>query len=242
MKEGEEDNSVVFFLKDDISANNMHQSGKWNSFKSMLGLASSTNGFGCGILPSSHRFALSAYHEYSTLLDFSIQKYSRNIKGYTTDGVVFLSEYETLGSWVRMLGSLNPMKEIVQICYGGVFAASVSNIKKQNSSVWKNMEKSLSRGNNIQEGHYAERSWAPLLATPLQKYQLDAVIQRSDGVYLHKSYMHGALTRKLKPFIHVGASGTSSAAAAEVLVGVAADTRNGESSSIILTSIFSNKD
>ena len=215
IKEGEEDNSVVFFLKDDISANNLHQSGKWNSFKSMLGLASSTNGFGCGILPGStkfglDRFALSAYHEYSTLFDFSMQNYSRNIKGYTTDGVVFQSEYETLGSWVKMLGSLNPMNEIVQICYGGVFAASVSNIKKQNSSVWKNIEKSLSRGNNIQEGHYAERSWAPLMATPLQKYQLDAVIQRSDGVYLNKSSMHGALTRKPKLFIHIGASGTSS--------------------------------
>jgi len=215
IKEGEEDNSVVFFLKDDISANNLHQSGKWNSFKSMLGLASSTNGFGCGILPGStkfglDRFALSAYHEYSTLFDFSMQNYSRNIKGYTTDGVVFQSEYETLGSWVKMLGSLNPMNEIVQICYGGVFAASVSNIKKQNSSVWKNIEKSLSRGNNIQEGHYAERSWAPSMATPLQKYQLDAVIQRSDGVYLNKSSMHGALTRKPKLFIHIGASGTSS--------------------------------
>jgi hypothetical protein len=45
-------------------------------------------------------------------------------------------------------------------------AASTANIFKQDMNVWKKMEKALERGDNIQEGHYAERIWGSLLATP----------------------------------------------------------------------------
>ena len=77
-------------------------------------------------------------------------------------------------------------------------------------SVWKGVEKSLSRGNNIQEGHYAERSWASLLATPLQPFQVEALVDKSDGVYLNKSSMHGALLKRPKLYLHIGVEGTSS--------------------------------
>jgi hypothetical protein len=46
---------------------------------------------------------------------------------------------------------------VIQVCYGGIFAASTSSIFKQDMDVWRALEKALERGNNIQEGHYAER-------------------------------------------------------------------------------------
>lgn len=214
MKEGEEDDSVVIFLKDDISAKNLHQSGDWNDFETMVRLASSENGFACGIIPDytdfgQNRFFLSTYHEVKTLFEFSMSDYGRNIKGYETDGVEFKSEHENLGSWYESLGA-GPLPEIVQVCYGGVFAASVSNVRKRNDAVWEEVERSLSRGNNIQEGHYAERSWANLLSTPLTSEQSEALISRSDGVYLNKNSMHGALLKRPKFFLHIGVEGTTS--------------------------------
>merc|ERR1719203_1244740 len=80
----------------------------------------------------------------------------------------------------------------------------------RDNSVWKSVEKSLSRGNNIQEGHYAERSWAALLSTPLQPFQVDALLYKSDGVYLNKNSMHGALMTRPQLYLHVGVFGTYS--------------------------------
>ena len=207
--------SVVIFLKDDISLFNFHQSGRWSNLGEMIQLASSENGFACGIIPGDvqfghHNFFLSAYHEVKTLFDFSMENYGRNKKGYVSDGVVFTSVHKTLGSWYASLGVQQSPPELVQVCYGGVFAASVSNIMKRDMLVWKAIEKSLSRGNNIQEGHYAERSWAGLLSTPLQPFQVEALIDKADGAYINKSSMHGALLKRPKLYLHIGVAGTSS--------------------------------
>ncbi|EED87063.1 predicted protein [Thalassiosira pseudonana CCMP1335] len=55
--------------------------------------------------------------------------------------------------------------------------------------------KSLTCGNNIQEGHYAERSWAHLLSTPLEPFQMKALIDNSHGVYLDPSGLRGSLVK-----------------------------------------------
>jgi len=212
VKEGEEENSVVMFLKDDIMARNLHQSGHWNTFEEMLRIASSDNGFACGVAPDNvefgqHQFSLSAYHEVETLFDFSMKK--RNIKGYEGDTKKIQSTYNTMGKWWDSLNISVPTK-IVQVCYGGVFAASVSNIMMRDISTWKQIEKTLTRGTNIQEGHYTERAWAALLATPLQPFQMDALLYKADGVYLNKNSMHGALMARPQMFLHIGVFGTYS--------------------------------
>jgi hypothetical protein len=62
----------------------------------MLRLASSDNGFACGIVPGhvefgQNRFFLSTYHEVETLFEFSMGVYGRNIKGYASDEAGFQS-------------------------------------------------------------------------------------------------------------------------------------------------------
>jgi len=211
----EQENSIVVFLKDDISAENFHQSGHWNDFETLVKLASSENGFACGIEPGgiqhgTHIFFLSAYHDVETLFDFSMAEYDRNVKGYNVDETEFKSQFTTLGSWYNSLNAGEVANNVTHVCYGGVFAASVDNILRRDISVWKAVETSLARGNNVLEGHYAERSWGHLLSTPLQPYQAEALISKSDGVYMNKNSMHGALIRRPKLFLHIGVKGTLS--------------------------------
>ena len=81
---------------------------------------------------------------------------------------------------------------------------------KNSDEFWQSLTSNLSRGNNIQEGHYAERSWALLLTYDLPDYQVNALIEHADGVYVNTNSMNGALMQLPKLFLHIGAKATSS--------------------------------
>ena len=194
---GHEKDSIVVFLKDNHI---LHQgTGKWNNFESMVRLASTSNGFACGVLPTSilvrkKIFFISAYHEVKTLFEFTLGGY-RNGKYTQSDREPFESVYRNIGALYDSLGAGPLPAEVVQVCYGGIFAASVPNIKNIDGPVWEKVEQILSRGDNIQEGHYMERSWAYLLATPLQSFQVKALLKHSDSVNPGHKRMHGALLK-----------------------------------------------
>ena len=148
----------------------------------MVHAAASCNGFSCGIIPNGYHFAppveLSVYHETKDLAMYSMDAYTRT--GNNTDnGVEFKSPYDNLGSFYNHVLRADPLPELTQVCYGGVFAASVNNIRKVNDSVWKSAEIALSRGDNIEEGHLMERIWASLLANPLESYQIEELRRHS---------------------------------------------------------------
>jgi hypothetical protein len=189
---GSQDNNgedaIVAFLKDNAGGRNLHQPGRWNSFHDMVQVASSSVGFSCGIVPgpwtrNAPKYLMSAYFELETLRKFAIVDYTSRNK-YDSDSVPFESALANWDLFYKNLGagsSLEP--ELVQVCYGGVFAVSVKNIKKRKMGVWKAAEQSLSRGDNIQEGHYMERTWAMLLATPLEQYQVEAIKRYSEYTF-----------------------------------------------------------
>ena len=184
--EDEEKNSVVLFLKDDMSTENLHQGDQmeksWNDVESMLQVSFSANGFSCGtvISKSSRR---SAYHKLGRLFKFKMKVYTSNKKVYADHGddAPFNSDITDLGSFINIIDP-GPLPELVQVCYGGSFAASVSNIRKTKSSTWETAEKILSRGDNILEGHCMERSWGMLLSTHLQQFQIDGLRKCSNGL------------------------------------------------------------
>lgn len=123
--------SVVVFMKDDISLANMHQLGEWSELRHLTFLAAS-EGFACGINSmdvkfSQSRYSLSAFHETKTLAEFAMDSYQRNLKGYALDSTEFKSEFETLGSWWDSVG-IKAGSRLSPVCYGGVFAASARNI------------------------------------------------------------------------------------------------------------------
>jgi hypothetical protein len=201
-------NSVVVFLKDTLTSK-IHQSfGKGrsiltdmyksetsyfyrNDLKSLVRVSSSSNGFSCGLSNA----VVSTYHDLDTLLNFNLNHYEKGEDEYKTnrDGITFLSEYKNLGEFYSAL-NIKPSQDLVQVCYGGIFSASSKNILKQDMSVWKKLESLLMRGDNIQEGHYAERSWGLLLASPLEQFQNEAVRKHSSSVSDQEEGIMGALT------------------------------------------------
>ena len=54
-----------------------------------------------------------------------------------------------------------------RVCFGGAFAATRAQIWARRAETWRRLSDALSRGNNIEEGHYSERLWGLLLAPPL---------------------------------------------------------------------------
>ncbi len=202
IEKGSEKDSIVMFLKDDMSDSNLHQIGKWSDFESMVRLASSTNGFACGVkLPEislkMHSNSISAYYQTKLLFKYQKTPYVRNKNDYKSDEVEFNSNYTNLGSFYKSIAYGHIPSELTQVCYGGIFAASYTNIKRRAPSIFQKAEKILSRGNNIQEGHLMERSWASLLATPLEPYQIEALRNYTHQVS-KKKIMKGMLFRRVQ--------------------------------------------
>ena len=62
------------------------------------------------------------------------------------------------------MGFVIPKSETVPVCYRGSFLAQRKQFLNQPEESWVKMEASLSRADNIIEGHYAERIWASALS------------------------------------------------------------------------------
>mmetsp|Transcript_1514 Transcript_1514/g.2258 ORF Transcript_1514/g.2258 Transcript_1514/m.2258 type:complete len:382 (+) Transcript_1514:222-1367(+) len=196
------DKSIIVFLKD-TTMTKIYQNGaaggqlRHIDLKSLVRIASSVNGFACGLDLGGGNGKLSAYHDVNTLYKQALRAYNKGGKDYQNGDVVpFRSNYSTLGDFYKALNATSP-SDLVQVCYGGVFATSTEHIFKQDMNVWRTLEKALERGDNIQEGHFAERSWGPLLATPLKPFQIEALRNHSTSVREQNWAMHGTLTRDI---------------------------------------------
>jgi hypothetical protein len=64
------------------------------------------------------------------------------------------------------------------ICFGGVFMTSLERIHYSPVGDWRAIEQSLSRGDNIEEGHFMERLWASLLSPPLSQEEQRMIVQQ----------------------------------------------------------------
>jgi len=164
---------VVVFMKDN---HHQRERGMWGNrtFAELLGLAA-TNGFGC-MIPSNlmHKKLpknTSVFFRYDMLRTFyfvddaHIREPSRD-----TANEFKSEEYKNAGQWIDKLNlsaSVVVNQNLVPVCIGGVFATTMHRIQKQPRQIWEAIEKSLSRGDNIQEGHFAERFWASFLSKPI---------------------------------------------------------------------------
>jgi len=109
--------------------------------------------------------------------------------------------FKNLGQFydmVTMLTDEAASPELVQVCYGGIFAASYRNIMRVDESVWTGAEVALSRGDNIEEGHFMERSWGRLLATPLRPFQVEAVSNHKRLIVQQSPFVRGVLSTATK--------------------------------------------
>lgn len=175
---GKEEDTIILFLKDDMS--DLHQHGSWATFESMVRIASSVHGFACGVditLAELNGHSISAYHDVKSLSRFSMEAYVRPERFSDASVVKFKSNYSNLGEFYKsIIGDEVPLPRLTQVCYGGIFAASLKNIRSSDMRKWKRIEIALRRGDNIEEGHFMECSWARLLSTPLKLYQENAIL------------------------------------------------------------------
>jgi len=185
-----DDKEIHVFLKDDRDPSSIHQPGSWRSFHEMLRI-SSERGFVCGMEPRGFwtkngkrkRVLLSTYHITNRLSRFSMSKYTslvgfKKVKydslNQTKEEKPFASGFANFREWQTSIPLKLP-QPVTEVCYGGSFAATTQAVKLQTLHVWQAMEKSLSRADNLEEGHFAERSWAGLLSNPIADYQVRAL-------------------------------------------------------------------
>ncbi len=145
-KDATHDNSIVVFLKDTTMVH-IHQSSianfHLNNLESLARIASSVNGFACG-LGIAAGSDMSAYHDVKTLLRQQLRGYDKGEQDYENgDGVPFLSKYKTLGDFYKALNYSPSPYSLVQECYGGIFAVRTTNILQQDMAMWRTLRKSL---------------------------------------------------------------------------------------------------
>mmetsp|Transcript_47381 Transcript_47381/g.127838 ORF Transcript_47381/g.127838 Transcript_47381/m.127838 type:complete len:311 (-) Transcript_47381:163-1095(-) len=154
-------NAPVFFLKDNMRVHQHNTSLR--EFPAVLADVRH-HGFGCFLKMES---PYSDFHSIAELGEFKKNRYIGSLDNFKADaGQRPLSKWwDDLGitPWNRN-GLSDGKATVVQVCYGGNFAVRMDRIRDMHSSLWQRLVASLERGDNIEEGHYAERTWAGLLA------------------------------------------------------------------------------
>jgi len=135
--------------------------------------------FGDKIIPSY-------YHLNQKWREFAMKDgYVREKDRDKTD--LFVSSYTNLGQWVDSLAlnRLSPAEQkmrLIPVCYGGVFAVTSHQIVSNEREDYEKIERSLSRGDNIEEGHFCERVWGGLLSKPLSQEATNILIEKKTRV------------------------------------------------------------
>ena len=192
LKEGMdlEDDDLVLFVKDSHHVSLKHSN---LALANITLHVANGNGFACAIRPNlkqSQQFhprrtasikVPLMYSKFSLFAHTQTLDTFANKRGYKGGHVAglakqeqpFGSTYENLGEWrqhvrVKRAGerARNRKSSVVPMCFGGMFAAKVKNIKRQRHALQRALQ-TLSRADNIEEGHFMERSWAALLQDPL---------------------------------------------------------------------------
>ena len=216
---GSKNSDYVVFLKDNDNSHRNHYS-RHKKLDEMIPLAKEF-GFACheetnwvwseGTLLNPV-CQISYYHDWDSLRKFEVEKYSRLRRD---DNMEFQSQTgEALGDYAEIMGikphrvsssmgnhgtdvsMVSNQHDIVPVCYGGNFIAQSEQILNRDTVFWERIESSLSRSNNIAEGHFMERLWGTILAKPLQQHLTSRVLRqaRYDGCRADKNHL-GALRK-----------------------------------------------
>lgn len=210
---------VVFFKDNDNSHRNHYSRHK--KLNEMLPLADEF-GFSCheetNWVWSENNHLLdpicqiSFFHDWDGLQNFKVEEYSRlrrddNLQFRSQNGDR-LGEYaEKMGikpphfSGVRSAAAIdadrgNHQRAIVPVCYGGNFIVQSDQILNRDPGFWEQIESSMTRSNNIAEGHFMERLWGTILAKPISQDVASRVLRQAQqgACQVEKNHL-GALSK-----------------------------------------------
>ena len=113
----------------------------------------------------------SAWHMPSMMGRFAMNGYN-SFSETKKAATPFRSPVRPLRRWVKHTGVIPPRavdrifdRKLMPVCYGGQFAVVKENIERVGHKGFTNLRNALRRGDNIEEGHFAERLWAALLTS-----------------------------------------------------------------------------
>ena len=164
------DDDTIVFLKD---TRLIHQDGSYRSLGELRSLSMS-QGFGCLLKPERG----SSFHRTDLLRTFRKSVYTH--PDGSRSPPTFASRWVSLGEWGDELG-IEFAFPVCKVCYGGSFATQVRKVRSQRE-LWPRMVRSLERGDDIEEGHFAERSWAAILSDDVPASVLGDLALHSFGV------------------------------------------------------------
>jgi hypothetical protein len=109
-------------------------------------------------------------------------KFNYNIDNYQAEGVCnrndnpfIKSEYTDFQEWKKALIDDRPMRYVAM---RGMFSVARENITHIDKKVYERLKESLSVGDNIENGHFAERIWAHLF----RQYSFDKLQIEKDTI------------------------------------------------------------
>lgn len=197
LPEDTDPDEVQLFLKDTYPEFHQIQLRR-RSLHGVVHEAAGTTGFSCGSVPKwrntfnttsfpsktwfhsllNYGSEWSAWHLSSEVAKFGIRNY-RSAGGYTARDDVDFAGNLTFQDWFDALHLRMP-DPVMPVCYAGTFAVKPKNILTSRR-IWSRMLKLLERGDNIIEGHYAERTYAAVLMPNLPLRLQERIIHLSTG-------------------------------------------------------------
>jgi hypothetical protein len=191
-------NDQVLFMKDN---DNKYRSKKgWESLRSLSQMRNQTSqrGFSCGSRVLNFNNSLvrdgglaSNYADRQTLGMFRIDEYKTPSRTTNNDPPPFQARTRPLSSWTESLPiSVSYTKKgVMEVCFGGVFMTTVQRIMDAPVGNWSAIIEALSRGDNIEEGHFMERLWAGLLAPPVGKEKERRLLAEKTLIFRKEGYL-----------------------------------------------------
>jgi hypothetical protein len=123
-----------------------------------------------------HGFYSPRFHKVSPeQFNYTIDNYQAEGYCNRNDNAFIKSEYPDFRAWKLALIDDRPIRYLGM---RGMFIVSRANILHIKRSIYENLLKSLSVGDNIENGHFAERIWAHLF----RQYSFDSQIKKNETV------------------------------------------------------------
>ena len=176
---------IVFFLKD---TNHVHwlfenkvkgrEKGVMatRSYESMYDIAAGNDQFACRQYFQPD-IGISNNVVTKQLLRLRIPQYNYSFYNYSQHNTQQkpFAIHPNMLTWTKEVG-ISIRQPLAPICYGGIFAVNVKRLLAIPKRVWDSVQISLSRANNIQEGHFMERAWAGMLSLePIEAFDKPAL-------------------------------------------------------------------
>ncbi len=108
------------------------------------------------------------FHKVSQTFNYSIDNYQAEGVCNRNDNPFIKSEYYDFQVWKKAIIDERPMRYVAM---RGMFSVARENITHIDKSVFERLKESLSVGDNIENGHFAERIWAHLF----RQYSFDSI-------------------------------------------------------------------